>query len=918
MSAAYLDDVLKKLGWEDGFQIPVANVENQELEEELARLSLRKFRAKTAFESSAQKLENLEGHLKYVNQECEENQNLITAHAQQLQSEEHKLKTNIAEKEKLDQDIRQYAKKTVDVKERQQVQKSQLERYTKKLEKMKTETDWDKEALEAWEESLKKRDDDNEIIKKFSKQDDRKYNELEAKRQNLELEYVGRKRTIDKMVCDLNNYERILERTGKIMKQQATERNALIQQWKDSVKILHQRDSEIDRLQLQILEMQEIMDKEQEKLEEQNDFYSNEVRNNDELEHETQQLNLLNSRMRRELNELMQYLLLLNSQADTLRRTMIGTANQLEKERGRRKFMNEEIANKEKKIVKMRSDLDKLKCKSSMLKESMSSAEEHNKHLEKLIDFEQKHHNILKNDSNMLQNSYFRVQQELQQENSIGKTVEMEIYGVMTNINHLRKHNEDQRKILGKQKETAYELDYKVDEIEQKILVNENVIHNDDTDELEGKLGELEAKMAEHTEVKNLLNNQVNKIGDDMRRLTTAIVNDQSQLSVLKDKLQHQSLSYEGGQKQLCALKNDIQEKQVEENMLRLRVKELTKAMKKEEKSIYTLQKFKLTLEQATKERMLEIDTNKEILLAKRRNLNEDKGRLKCDIAERRTRLEQFKKKYDIVLKSLGKDDDGQPFSITHFKIKNSQDKFMLQQEGDELDAKIKKAEKEIVAMENTLKVVNLTNAAFKQSLGAVEDEGKEMNEMKMLENQMLLVNDGLRENKKQLIKKRQELEEIQSVLNDLVLKKDEAQERLAALEEEYQKIEKDTTGKEEKLKRADRCLKAVEKKIRKKEREKYDRDLEIRQLKEANQSAMQRLVEMLVRYQEMAPLITRYTIEYDIKLPEKRTLSTLSTNSESTRSTQSCGNEKDTKSVKSDSSRSSAISKVVLTFNNQ
>jgi hypothetical protein len=112
-------------------------------------------------------------------------------------------------------------------------------------------------------------------------------------------------------------------------------------------------------------------------------------------------------------------------------------------------------------------------------------------------------------------------------------------------------------------------------------------------------------------------------------------------------------------------------------------------------------------------------------LLAKRRNLNEDRGRLKCDIVERRIRLEQFKKKYDIILTSLGKDEDGQPLSVTYFKIKNAQEKFLLQQEGDELDTKIKKAEKESLAMENTLKVVNLTNAAFKQSLGAVEDEGK-------------------------------------------------------------------------------------------------------------------------------------------------------------------------------------------------
>lgn len=121
---------------------------------------------------------------------------------------------SIAEKEKYEQDIKLFVKKISEIKERQLIKKNQLERNVIKLEKLKSETDWDSEALKAWEETLKKRDDDNELLKKFSKQDDRKYHELEAKRQNLEVEYTSRKQTMDKMVCDLINYERILERTG--------------------------------------------------------------------------------------------------------------------------------------------------------------------------------------------------------------------------------------------------------------------------------------------------------------------------------------------------------------------------------------------------------------------------------------------------------------------------------------------------------------------------------------------------------------------------------------------------------------------------------------------------------------------------------------------------------------------------------
>ena len=86
------------------------------------------------------------------------------------------------------------------------------------------------------------------------------------------------------------------------------------------------------------------------------------------------------------------------------------------------------------------------------------SADERTRQLEKLIDYEQKQQNALQSDCELLQNIFFRVQQELQEQFSIGKMRDLDINGVVNNINHLRKHNDDQRKALGKRKEDAYEL----------------------------------------------------------------------------------------------------------------------------------------------------------------------------------------------------------------------------------------------------------------------------------------------------------------------------------------------------------------------------------------------------------------------------------------------------------------------------
>lgn len=82
-----------------------------------------------------------------------------------------------------------------------------------------------------------------------------------------------------------------------------------------------------------------------------------------------------------------------------------------------------------------------------------------------------------------------------------------------------------------------------------------------------------------------------------MRKLANEIALDDEVFATLKDKLQDQVLMFETGGKHMAAAKQRTQEKQVEENILLLKVNQIKKAKKKEEKNIYNLQKFRLELE---------------------------------------------------------------------------------------------------------------------------------------------------------------------------------------------------------------------------------------------------------------------------------------------------------------------------------
>ncbi|KAF2896034.1 hypothetical protein ILUMI_10127 [Ignelater luminosus] len=883
-----IEEILKRMGWTTGLHIPVANNENKTLQYEIEKLMVRKAKATQSYESEESRFNAMTNHLKFVKQQNLENQNLLSTYREHLDTQEHKLLLVQSEKDRVEQEMRQMQKHKQDVETRITNKKEDLNRGITRMEKIKSETSWDNEALKAWEESLHKRDEDNELLKKFSQEDERKAKELEAKRQNMQVEVTNRKQTLAKLIGDLTNYEQILERTGKVFKQQRDERTSLLKQWQEAIKNLKCRDDAVAQVVKDISMVQQLVTEEQEKLDEQNNFLNNEVNNNKEMDQQIQELNFSGSKLRRELNELVQYVLTINSEAGTLKRTLVSTANFLEKERVRGRNLTKDIEFKQNQVKQTEMELVTLQKKLDDVKNSSMSAADRANQLEKIIENEQRQTKVLNTDIERMQGVLFRTEQTFNDYKNTCKLKEMEINSCETATNLLKKHIKKLYDNLQKQKEINYALDFKINELQTKLDRLEGETFDENKQILEEKLIELEKALADENEVKQMLQSQVQNIEDEMRRLTTAIQSDNAQLESLQDKLQNEVLSFEGGMKQTTTAKQRSQQRQVDENILRLRVNQLENIMKREDYNIYTMQKFRVELELAMRERQIEINTHKEILLAKKRNLNEEKGRLKRDIGARLTKIDQLQKRFHLAIMALGKDDDGQPLSVTHFKIKNAQEKYMLQQEGDELDAKVKTAEKEIVAMENTLKVVNTANVTYRQSLSAVEEFDQEANEMRILENEISNITATVRVRKKELANKKNQIKELRHSLGELEEKQAEIKQTTYKLDEEIDDLKRYAVEQRVKIDRADRHLHMCMKNLDPRVTEKYHKNLVIRQLQDANKSALQQLAESATRYQEMTPHITRYIYDYNLQLPGPRIQFTpTSSSSDSTRSSE-------------------------------
>lgn len=152
----------------------------------------------------------------------------------------------------------------------------------------------------------------------------------------------------------------------------------------------------------------------------------------------------------------------------------------------------------------------------------------------------------------------------------------------------------------------------------------------------------------------------------------------------------------------------------VEENILRLELRRLNSYVHARTDEVLTLESRKLHLNLGLEERSKEIEIHKEILRLQMRCAEEERSSATSELRDRIDKLGKLKLRYDMIMSQFSSDDGATDHSQAYFVIQAGQKREELQREGDELDANIKRAEREIKALENTLKLMNSRNEHFR------------------------------------------------------------------------------------------------------------------------------------------------------------------------------------------------------------
>ncbi|XP_047535429.1 coiled-coil domain-containing protein 39 [Vanessa atalanta] len=743
----YMAQLLEELGWNQGTRIPLASPDNQNFETILIERQNEIQRLKEALIAQNQKRDDLNNYKQHVQSEYHENTRLLFAHKQQLEQEVKLRQLSLNEADRLDRDIVDCNKQTSSISSRTDKVQNSIARLLKKADSLKSEVCGERGALQEWRAALERSSGDITAIEQFTKQDLSKAKALEIKRQKLKLEHDQLQEHLNQVVSNLSAEERACERISVQVMEGMEQRKQMMMMWTNAVENLRQRDTDIRHIREDYAVLETEANSLAEQCREQQGFCDQQRGNNADAQRDCDALAQRLAQLRRAHLHVAEQNACLDSEVQSLQRELSNMRIALEKlHMENRQFLDDQhkrdvalsaLNNKIKELKeKLVDSTDKSKCSEKRAKE-----------LEDMLNEEERFANQLTVNQQRAMHCSFVEQQKLLVLKNEEKLFHMQLKSSKAVMSKLDTKQRGVERNLQNQKESLYAICYQVETIGSQVSHMEGAqAERECSADLAAREDRLKDVLARHAARAALLERHAARLHDDMRRLARELQQRHALHAALQSRLKTSMLNVEGGEKEVRASRDVWRRQRVEEALMRLRVAHASRALAGLGDAAFTLDKQRLQLDAAMNERLVEISARRDMFGVQRRALLEHCGRLRSEIRERQQRVLQLVKRYDIFIASLGKDEAGQELSVTFFKIKFAAERAELRARGAALDADISRRERDVSALEATLRVLHAAHAHFLHRIAPLDDDTPEMEEVSELTKQYYTKRDELKE----------------------------------------------------------------------------------------------------------------------------------------------------------------------------
>ncbi|XP_059800752.1 coiled-coil domain-containing protein 39 isoform X1 [Hypanus sabinus] len=864
--------VLCEIDWDNGFAIPVANVENKALEDEVQKKQKEKANFENQLTNFEDRIQAMTMHLQNVRRELTNTQSLKRAREKELETEQHFKTIAEHEMQRLKQEIQRLENELVLLRERRNIMENNIYRYSQKIEDLKCQLNWDKQALEAWLEESTKTDEDTITIQKYAKEDEGKIREITVQMERMTNDANKKRKLLDNEMTETIAAQMELDKIAHDFRRSHSERQELIRQWQNIIEQMNKRDQDMDKCALLLAEVkQEIREKEA-AMNEKIQFLKNETENNEEFEKKISISERQAAKLRLEYQAHETNRIQLQNELDTLKSRVDRTATDLETARSQITNLKRESVEKSNKLMKVKEESKALEGKLKAVTEKVVSSEEQMARMEKELKNEEKVVKELDDQMKYLKDKKFKKTEELYSINEEVKTATNQTSGNKATLRNLNSRIDKLDHESIKQQEVIYSQDFQIQQLEQRLAKLEGNVSHNDKEVLGDKVEELAKTLEEKKSTVNLLNSQLKKLQNDIQHLRGYLDKCREEKIDLTSKIEDIHLHIDNGEKELKKNKLAEQDLMVEDNLLKLEVKRLWDMLHSKADDVLCLEKRKLQLETAMKERTEEIKIHMDILQMQIKHIEQDLQGISAELHERFSKIDKMKKRYEILIFTMEPPEGEEERSQAYYVIKAAQEKEELQRQGDELDAKISKGEKELRALENTLQLLHNQNTSYRKSFSKVTETSEEYEDKLKLEEQKQAIDEKYRYKRRQI---RELQEDIQCMTNTLdTLLKEESTLQIVSQEKQDKTVHliKELDDQKVKLERVTKHCSKVVKDIRSTKQSvgetPEEQDIDLRELRDFNRSLNKLLAEAMDDCPSLAADLQLYFNQAGLPLP--------------------------------------------------
>jgi chromosome segregation ATPase len=297
-----------------------------------------------------------------------------------------------------------------------------------------------------------------------------------------------------------------------------------------------------------------------------------------------------------------------------------------------------------------------------------------------------------------------------------------------------------------RQQELLYNAEFQIQQIERKISRGLGERSDEEKANLRKQIEVNEVLLEQAKERRKLLNQQTRKLQMELAAVRMKREELIARQGKLKESLGEKELENKMTEEAIRKDTRSMEEISVANDLLLLEVRRLKDLLSAKSDAVFSLENRKQQLLLSMEERKQEISVHRDLLKAELRALNEDRHNITTELNNRRANVERLRSRFEAVARG-----DDEKHSQAYYIIKAAQKREELQRTGDQLDQDVRKAEREIRALQITLEHLNVRNTAYRESFQKVDLKGEDADILKQLEERTKLNKDALFRKKKEL-----------------------------------------------------------------------------------------------------------------------------------------------------------------------